>query len=299
MLQKMIQQEHLEALKKLRELPVIDLLMAHDYHPYGNEVYGTEEIHKCLDICAEALLKVKEVVAAHPELDDQAAADLYNKDSGLPAVPAFVVEAIRNAYGEGATRYLDNLIRDINGGVRSDPRESVAKKLIGLQKKAAVLNSFSVIIQQPSAIARALSEINARYFDYQPKIINHKRLWTELKQYAPVAIIKEMGRFDTDVGVSTVDYIIGKKKFRDKLDDVAGFAPALMDELTWVHIWTAVKRETLAKIKKENGGKHTALNASHPHIHGKYVLILDSDDYLSDDAVAAVCRSWEESLPAL
>lgn len=87
--------EHLEALKKLRELPVVDLLMAHDYHPYGNEVYGTEEIHKCLDICAEALLKVKEVVAAHPELDDQAAADLYNKDSGLPAVPAFVVEAIR------------------------------------------------------------------------------------------------------------------------------------------------------------------------------------------------------------
>ena len=93
--------EHLDALKKLRELPVIDLLMAHDYHPYGNEVYGTEEIHKCLDLCTEALLKVKEVVAAHPELDDQAAADLYNKDSGLPAVPAFVVEAIRVAITEG------------------------------------------------------------------------------------------------------------------------------------------------------------------------------------------------------
>lgn len=88
--------EHLEALKKLRELPVIDLLMAHDYHPYGNEVYGAEEIHKCLDICAEALQKVKEAVSAYPELDDQAAADLYNKDSGLPAVPAFVVAAIRN-----------------------------------------------------------------------------------------------------------------------------------------------------------------------------------------------------------
>ena len=88
--------EHLETLKKLRELPVIDLLMAHDYHPYGNEVYGTEEIHKCLDLCAEALQKVKEVVSAHPELDDQAAADLYNKDSGLPAIPSFLVEAIRS-----------------------------------------------------------------------------------------------------------------------------------------------------------------------------------------------------------
>ena len=90
--------EHLEALKKLRELPIVDLLMAHDYHPYGNEVYGTEEIHNCLDICAQAIMQVKEVFCAHPELSDQEIADLYNKDSGLPAVPAFVVEAIRSTY---------------------------------------------------------------------------------------------------------------------------------------------------------------------------------------------------------
>ena len=88
--------EHMETLEKLRELPIIDLLMAHDYHPYGNEVYGTEEIHKFLGFCAEALEKVKAVVSAHLELTDQEIADLYNKDSDLPAVPAFVVEAIRS-----------------------------------------------------------------------------------------------------------------------------------------------------------------------------------------------------------
>lgn len=47
------------------------------------------------------------------------------------------------------------------------------------------------------------------------------------------------------------------------------------------------------KIKKENGGKHTALNAAHPYIHGKYVLILDSDDYLTDTAVEEVLEAWE------
>lgn len=46
-------------------------------------------------------------------------------------------------------------------------------------------------------------------------------------------------------------------------------------------------------VKKENGGKHTALNASHPYIHGKYVLILDSDDVLIDTAVADVLRHWD------
>lgn len=93
--------EHLETLKKLKELPIVDLLMAHDYHPYGNEVYGTENIHNCLDICAKALLQVKEVVCAHPELTDQEIADLYNSDSGLPAVPAFVPEALRVAIAAG------------------------------------------------------------------------------------------------------------------------------------------------------------------------------------------------------
>lgn len=45
-------------------------------------------------------------------------------------------------------------------------------------------------------------------------------------------------------------------------------------------------------VKKENGGKHTALNASHPYVHGKYVLILDSDDYLTNDAVETVLHHW-------
>lgn len=45
-------------------------------------------------------------------------------------------------------------------------------------------------------------------------------------------------------------------------------------------------------IKKENGGKHTALNASHPYIRGRYVLILDSDDQLTQDAVSAVREAW-------
>lgn len=45
-------------------------------------------------------------------------------------------------------------------------------------------------------------------------------------------------------------------------------------------------------VKKENGGKHTALNASHPHITGQYVLILDSDDYLVPEAIRKVKEGW-------
>lgn len=55
---------------------------------------------------------------------------------------------------------------------------------------------------------------------------------------------------------------------------------------------------TIKYVKKNNGGKHTALNASHPYINGKYVLILDSDDTLTDDAVASVkreCLKWSHT----
>lgn len=47
-------------------------------------------------------------------------------------------------------------------------------------------------------------------------------------------------------------------------------------------------------VWKENGGKHTALNASHSHLCSRFTLILDSDDYLTDDAVEQVRLGWEK-----
>lgn len=44
---------------------------------------------------------------------------------------------------------------------------------------------------------------------------------------------------------------------------------------------------------KENGGKHTALNYAHPFICGELVLILDSDDDLTENAVATVVNYWK------
>lgn len=39
---------------------------------------------------------------------------------------------------------------------------------------------------------------------------------------------------------------------------------------------------------KENGGKHTALNYSHPYIKGQFVCIVDSDDWLIPNAVEKI-----------
>lgn len=45
---------------------------------------------------------------------------------------------------------------------------------------------------------------------------------------------------------------------------------------------------------KENGGKHTALNFSHPYIKGKYVTVVDSDDILIPTAVDEIIKYWNK-----
>ena len=48
-------------------------------------------------------------------------------------------------------------------------------------------------------------------------------------------------------------------------------------------------------IKKQNGGKHRAINLGVSKAYGDLFFIVDSDDYLSDDAIAKI-KNWVSSL---
>ena len=173
---------------------------------------------------------------------------------------ASVNGVIQNAYGAAATDYIDKLYRDLNGGAITDNTTGVINKLMNLFKKGAVFASASVTVQQPSAIARATAMVDIKHF-IGPKVDakRHKALWEEVKQYAPVAIIKEMGFFDTNMGRSAKDFLTAEEysgikekalalvKDESFRDELLSKAPALADELTWCVIWEAVKRETKAK----------------------------------------------------
>ena len=174
---------------------------------------------------------------------------------------------LQNAYGNQASQYIKNLITDLNGGVRVDPAADPINKGIAAFKKAAVFASASVVIQQPSAIARATAQIDSKYFVTKLGIKDHGKLWSEVKKYAPVAIIKEMGRFDTHIGQQTTDWIKSteykgilqktKAVFTDSAyrDDLLSRAPALADELAWCYIWNAVKKETKATTNLQVGSE--------------------------------------------
>lgn len=165
-----------------------------------------------------------------------------------------VRQMIQQTAGKGAVTYIDQFLKDLNGGLRADPRETVEKALVSSFKKAAVGASLSVAIQQPSAVGRALAYIEANYF-VGSKVESAggiKETWEQLKKYAAVAGLKEMGRFDVDMGQSTLEYIIGRNsvnawgKFTDKVDELSGWLPEMADQVTWCGIWEAAKRKTAA-----------------------------------------------------
>lgn len=166
-----------------------------------------------------------------------------------------VRQMIQQTAGKGAVTYIDQFLKDLNGGLRADPRETVSKAMLSGFKKAAVSASLSVAIQQPSAVGRALAYIEANYF-VGSKVESAggiKETWDQLKKYAAVAGLKEMGRFDVDMGKSTLEYIIGRHsvnawgKFKDKVDKYSGWLPEMADQVTWCGIWEAAKRKTAAQ----------------------------------------------------
>ena len=163
-----------------------------------------------------------------------------------------VSQAVRGYMDTESKRYIEQFIRDLNGGVRPDNGSRYVNKGISLFKKGAVFASASVAIQQPSAIARAMAIIPAKHF---VATTVSKRDYAQLKKYAPVAIVKEMGYFDTGMGKTATDWINEDKprgfgqKFgalftdSDYRDSVLSALPEKADELTWAHIWNACVHE--------------------------------------------------------
>ena len=171
----------------------------------------------------------------------------FKADDTLNTDAESVRTALHDAFGENADNYLNELLKAINGGVLHDSSTQFADKMISKFKKAKVMASLSVIVQQPTAIIRAMGIIEPKYFVAQN--FHHKSTWEELKNYCPTAIIKEAGSFDTNMGRTIVDMIKDERGFTDKVGDFLGKAPAYMDEMGWNMIWRALKKKVAAEQK--------------------------------------------------
>lgn len=190
------------------------------------------------------------------------ASDIENGANSVKAM-------LTNAFGsEAPVQQIELLLKDVNGSARSDPTAELMNKGLAFMKKYAVAGSLSVAIQQPSAIARATAYIDPKYFTGE-KITaeKHKELWEHMKEYAPVAAIKEIGYFDQGLGRSAREWMTAREydglaeKAKGLVtdsnyrSDVIMALPGLMDELTWCSIWQAVEREVADTTNLKTGSE--------------------------------------------
>ena len=166
--------------------------------------------------------------------------------------------ALQGAYGDAAIKYLENFIIDLNGGRKGmshGDMVNVASKLLSTFKKVTVSASLSTAIQQPSSVIRAMSYVKPKYFLMRKnEKISHKDNWEELKKYAPIATLKEIGGYDMSSGINVADFIKqrdykGKEKltafFKDSnyRDEFLMWGASKGDELAWSTLWHAIKKE--------------------------------------------------------
>ena len=93
--------ELIQAVEKVRGLPVEEILTAHDYHPCGYHYCGTQQVARALDACLAPIWKVKELLKTNPNLDDAGICKQYNDAQYLPTLNARLVSAVRQAMAEG------------------------------------------------------------------------------------------------------------------------------------------------------------------------------------------------------
>lgn len=186
---------------------------------------------------------------------------------------------ITQYYGSKVADYIDTLLQDVNGGVTTDSRENALNRFVSLYKKNAVLGSMSVTVQQISSVARAMAIIDPKYFTKGKPFADFQ----EALEHSGVAVIKQMGGFDTTTGRGGAEWLMEEVpggKFRDAKsfseglkmfvekgkaltqfgekdtgyrDRWLGALPARMDELGFGMIWNAAKNEVSDGGEYEDG----------------------------------------------
>lgn len=211
---------------------------------------------------------------------------LLNYGSWAGTESVSVTTMLRARFGNAVNEYLNQFIEDMNGASSTSGAKNPFISMVGKFKKTAVAASMSVVAQQPAAIFRAMAVMDNKYFLGLPEAHLLSTKWSELKKYAPIAIIKDIGGFDAGGGRQVKEWLNsdarrGADKVLGKIDDITMKGAAIGDQVGWCAIWEAVKRETQAKHKDLKVGSEEFLKKAGERFTKVIVLTQVYDSTLS------------------
>ena len=157
-----------------------------------------------------------------------------------------VQNAIKRVYGQPGIDYFVKFMDDLNGlQSRNTGLEGMGliNAIIRKAKTAAVGFNPRTWIQQPMSYFRAANMISPKYL---VKFWNSPKNIAEMKKYSPIARWKSAGFYDTNVGPTLRNVLIGDMSRIENARDRSLWMAGKMDEITWGSIWAAIKREIRA-----------------------------------------------------
>lgn len=167
--------------------------------------------------------------------------------------PTAMKALIGGVFGKEAQSYIEQFMVDANGTQMSGGVKNPLETMFTRNKGMAVAANLSVTIQQVSAVVRAAAEIAPQHLMWAAENGKGTKLYDEMVKYAPIAIIKDMGGFDTGNNRSLEDYIgfeeapNSAKKVWNSMQKLFGVGAETMDKVGWCLIWNGVKREVASR----------------------------------------------------
>ena len=144
-------------------------------------------------------------------------------------------------FGRNGNAYLNKLVDDLNQGVRTTGSGNFMDGIVGNYKAAAVAANLRVILQQPTAILRALNTLDAKYLAAGTV---RRGNWERVMQYAPIARWKDWGYFDINTGRQMKDVLLGSDSRLEKIKQAGMAGAGRADSFAWSRLWNAVEAET-------------------------------------------------------
>lgn len=200
--------------------------------------------------------------------------DELNGTGTVPGSEWSIKNDLMKKKGKNAVEQIEKFLTAVDSGQRSNDLLPISARMMSRAKKAAVMGNLSVVVQQPTAVFRAMLYIEPKYF----ATVASKADIAEMKKWNGCALIKEIGYFDVNMGRNAIDYIneysadkrikaernikekveIAAEKAMPKVDQVTGWAAGKADEITWGAIWNACKKQTAAQNKGLSGDELNA-----------------------------------------
>lgn len=177
--------------------------------------------------------------------------------------------AMSMAQGSQSIRYLNELLRNINGQARED--RSPIETWLGRAKAVSIAANLRVVAQQPTSILRASAVIPERY------ILMGLAGRTDTEEFyntVPLARWKNWGFFGDGVGGSNIkELMIGKTRAYDRTIYKTMMLAGAADDITWKALYRATQHWVNADFKRR--GEATGTEAYRQEVERRFVDMID------------------------